>query len=129
MGGYFLNFIVYTTAMIGVIFLAVFVYKKTSFIGNTNSKFLNVEDTMTLSPRKRLYVVRAGEERFLIASDTERTTLISKLQSGLEEIEVSQTEPTTNSSVDELPVIIDFKSKKTGGKTAQQVLKNIVHNI
>ena len=31
MSGYLLNFIVYTAAMVGVIFLAVFVYKKSVF--------------------------------------------------------------------------------------------------
>ena len=29
--------------------------------------------------RKQLYVIRAGKERFLIASDAERTTFLSKL--------------------------------------------------
>ncbi len=34
---------------------------------------------MTLSPRKTLYIVSAGDEKFLIAGDVDRTTLISKL--------------------------------------------------
>lgn len=124
MGGYFLNFMVYTTAMIGVICLAVVVYKKVSYASDVKSKFLNVEDTMALSPRKKLYVVKAGEERFLIASDAERTTLISKLQNGEKALV-----PETTSGVDELPVIVDFKSKRPKGQNAQQVLRNIVHNI
>ena len=41
MGGYFANFIVYTTAMVGIIFLAVFVYKKFSYTNVSKSKFLN----------------------------------------------------------------------------------------
>ena len=82
MGGYVVNFTVYTLAMTGLICFAVFVYKKItdgSFRSN-NSKYLNVEESMSLSPRKTLHIVRAGNEKFLIASDVDRTTLISKLE-------------------------------------------------
>ena len=82
MGGYLINFIVYTTAMVGIIFLAVFVYKKFSCTVSSKSKFLNVEECISLAPRKELYVVRAGSERFLVASDVGRTSLISKLDDG-----------------------------------------------
>jgi flagellar biogenesis protein FliO len=81
MGGYVAHFTVYTLAMIGLICFAIFVYKK--FTDGTmrsgGGKFLEVEDSMSLSPRKTLHVVRAGNEKFLIASDVDRTTLISKL--------------------------------------------------
>lgn len=124
MGGYLLNFIVYTAAMIGVIFLAVVVYKKMYYTGSAQSNFLNVEESLNIAPRKKLYVVRAGNERFLIAADAERTSLISKLEEG-------QTVgmPNNQSSVDDLPVIVDFPQKRMKGKNTQQVLKNIVHNI
>lgn len=81
MTSYLLTFTVYTTAMIGVIFLALFAYKKFSVQNNrvSNSNFLEVEDCVSLGVRKQLYVVRAGEEKFLIASDAERTTFLSKL--------------------------------------------------
>ena len=83
MGGYIANFTVYTMAMIGLICFAVFVYKKftdgTMRKGETN--FLSVEESMSLNPRKTLHVVRAGNEKFLIASDVDRTTLISRLDS------------------------------------------------
>ncbi len=81
MGGYIANFTVYTMAMAGLICFAVFVYKKVmdgSFRGD-GSKYLSVEESMSLTPRKTLHVVRAGNEKFLIASDVDRTTLISKL--------------------------------------------------
>ncbi len=123
MSGYFLSFIVYTAAMIGVIFLAVFVYKKFSYSGTSNSKFLNVEDCITLAPRKNLYVIRAGKERFLVASDAERTSLISRLN-GNEYVEQN-----TESSVDDLPVIVDFSAKQTNHKKNKKVFKNIVNNI
>ena len=64
-----------------VIGLALFVYKKfnlTSF-ASKNSKTLSVEESLNLSARKTLYIVNANGEKFLIAGDMERTTLISKL--------------------------------------------------
>ncbi len=80
MGGYVLNFLVYTCAMIGVIYAAMFVYKKsTEGLRASKSKFISIEETLSLAPRKTLYVVRAGSEQFLIAGDMEKTTLISKL--------------------------------------------------
>lgn len=82
MGSYILNFTVYTMAMCGLIVFALFVYKKFaqgSFCSK-KSNFLNVEDTLSLAPRKTLYVVRAGEERFLVAADADKTCLISKLK-------------------------------------------------
>ena len=82
MGGYIANFTVYTMAMVGLICFAVFVYKKITdgTMRSSSTKFLSVEETMSLNPRKTLHVVRAGNEKFLIASDVDRTTLISKLE-------------------------------------------------
>lgn len=81
MSGYLLHFIVYTMAMLGIIFLAVFTYKMAygNKLGITSNSALSVTDSMKLTPKKTLYVVKAGEERFLIASDFDSTTLISKL--------------------------------------------------
>ena len=81
MGHYILSFTVYTLAMTGLIFFALFVYKKVvqGNISSKNSTILSVEETMSISPRKTLMIVKAGEERFLIASDVDKTTLISKL--------------------------------------------------
>ena len=79
--GYLSHFIVYFLAMIGITVLALFVYKKFNLCSFASRKTgaLRVEDTLNLSPRKTLYIVREGNERFLIAADLERTTLISKL--------------------------------------------------
>lgn len=82
MGSYILNFGVYTMAMCGLIFFALFVYKKFSSgnFGIRNSNFLSIEDTLSFAPRKMLYVIRAGQERFLVASDADKTSLIAKLE-------------------------------------------------
>lgn len=81
MSGYMANFTVYTMAMTGLICFAVFVYKKITdgTFKSGSGKFLSVEESMSLSPRKTLHVVKAGNEKFLIASDIDRTTLIAKL--------------------------------------------------
>ena len=81
MGGYVVNFTVYTMAMVGLICFAVFVYKKImdGGLGRKSTKFLSIEDTLNLNPRKTLHVIKAGNEKFLIASDVDRTTLISRL--------------------------------------------------
>ena len=81
MGSYIINFIVYTLAMSGLICLAVFIYKKV-MSGSLYSKktaSLEIEETMNITPRKSLMIIRAGDERFLVASDFDRTSLISKL--------------------------------------------------
>ena len=66
--GYLTNFIVYTLAMVGVIMLAVLVFKTTTNVSSkSGSKFLKVHDTLSLGPRKTLYIVSAGAEKFLIA--------------------------------------------------------------
>ena len=81
MGLYLLNFIAYTLAMVGLICLCLMVYKKSVLnIGeNKTTQYLKVENALNLSPRKTIYVVRAGEEKFLIASDVDKTTFLAKL--------------------------------------------------
>ena len=81
MGSYITNFIVYTLAMSGLIYLAVFIYKKvmSGSLYSKKSASLEIEETMNITPRKSLMIIRAGEERFLVASDFDRTSLISKL--------------------------------------------------
>ena len=124
MSGYLVNFIVYTAAMVGIIFLALFVYKKCSYAGNSKSTISNVEDCINRAPRKTLYVIRAGKERFLVASDVNQTSLISKLdenQSAAAQIEKIE----RRCSVDELPAIVDFPKTQQPKK----VFKNIINNI
>ena len=81
MNGYILNFLVYTMAMIGIMFLAVVVYKKTYSFGkpSNNKNDMKIEESLALSPKKTLYVVNVKNEKFLIASDSERTSFLAKL--------------------------------------------------
>lgn len=92
MGHYLINFSIYTMAMIGLICFALFVYKKFSLsaISLKRKGVIQIEDAFGLSPAKTLYIIKTGKERFLIASDTNRTTLISKLEN--EEINIKDNE-------------------------------------
>ena len=90
--GYLTNFMVYTFAMVGVIALTLVIFKystgfKTRKAGGASG--LRVADTLSLSSRKTLYVVETNGERFLIAGDIDRTTLISKLNANGTEISES----------------------------------------
>ena len=80
--GYLGNFIVYTLAMVGVIVVALLVFKNATSGGNLGhkSRYLKVIDSMSLGQRKNLYIVSTGKEQFLIAGDVDKTTLISKLE-------------------------------------------------
>lgn len=82
MGMYLVNFLVYSMAMVGLLFVCLMVYKKTMVTGKCkkNSEKLDIENALNISPRKTLYVIKAGKERFLIAADAERTTFLSKLE-------------------------------------------------
>jgi flagellar biogenesis protein FliO len=84
--GYLTNFIVYTLAMVGVIVIALLVFKNaTGTPTKGGSKFLKVHDSLSLGPRKTLYIVSAGDEKFLIAGDVDKTSLISKLNTKSED--------------------------------------------
>lgn len=176
MAGYLVNFGIYTMAMLGLIFFALMVYKKFAIGGSfskvTKNSNLSIEETMTIGPRKTLYVVKAGEERFLIAGDVDKTTLISKLDNNNSEVsetineqpisaeesvvktagkilnyvkntttvkkitekptektikKITKTGIHKTSSVDDLPIIVDFQNKKT--KEQPSVLKDMLKKI
>jgi len=81
MGIYLVNFLVYTMAMVGLLFVCLVVYKKTMANAKCtkNNDELVVENALKIAPRKTVYVVKAGGEKFLIAGDAERTTFLAKL--------------------------------------------------
>lgn len=136
--GYLANFIVYTLAMVGVIVIALMVFKNSTGISIKNSsKFLKVKDSLSLGPRKTLYIISAGNEEFLLAGDVDRTNLISKLNS------CSNESGEVNTSIDflfketieKLPQKSSYMDKSGNGtykkleKPYNSVMKNLVHNI
>lgn len=104
MNSYILHFAVYTFAMIGFIVMALFVYKKTMYAPKqANSKnFLNIETSIKLSATKTIYVIKAGQEKFLIAGDTANTTMLAKLE---DQNNTEYTQASYNDSIQELPLI------------------------
>lgn len=138
MTSYIITFVVYTTAMVGAIFLALFVYKKFALNRNftSQSKFLAVEDCINIGMRKQLYIVRAGNEKFLIAADPERTTFLAKLNSKEvnnttdineifeKNIDFMKSEPQkTEKKEDEIFFLNDINKSS---KNASEILHNIV---
>jgi len=96
MRGYILNFTFYTLAMIGVILLGYVVVRK-SLAGmssqSSKGKFLSIESALALEPRKNIYVLKAGSERFLVSTNLDQTQLLTKLDSeNIPSTEIFETE-------------------------------------
>lgn len=121
MTGYLINFSIYTLAMVGVIFVALFVFKTFSNkCFSKKSSMLGIEDSMNLSPRKTLYVIKVEDERFLIAADVDRTSLVAKLDGNSQCVKpVREDKSSSLSSFDgidslsEFASIIDFQKKNS----------------
>ena len=121
MGIYLINFLVYTMAMVGLLFICLMVYKKTMSNAKCtkNNDELIVENALKLAPRKTVYVVKVGEEKFLIAGDAERTTFLAKLDGKEFPKEVLTTIPVKF----EEPVISEHKSVATDYSEVMNVIK------
>lgn len=82
MAHYIINLIFYTLAMVGVILIG-FVIAKKSLMGvysqTSKNKFLEIESYLALEPRKNVYVLKAGTERFLLSSSPEKIHFLTKL--------------------------------------------------
>ncbi len=121
-------FIFYTLAMLGVIFVAFAVYKNVVLGQNTHISKLKIEDMLRLNQRKSLYVINYEGEKFLIASDIDSTTLISKLNSG----EIKETKQPIIVEKKEIPTesleekLIELKKSNSGSKNVMRtILKEI----
>jgi len=97
MAGYLTGFFVYLMAMMGVIFIGMIIVKKSMTFnsGTTKQDFLKIESRLSIEPRKNLYVVKAGEERFLISTGTEGCNFMTKIKSGnsISGIEIPESYP------------------------------------
>ena len=79
---YLIKFIFYTAGVIGFLLIAYIVAKNSLSGSNVFKKKtgnLEIEETLAISPRKTLHIVKAFDEKFLIASDQNSTTLLAKL--------------------------------------------------
>ena len=118
--GYITNFIVYTLAMVGVIVVALLVFKNaTSIGGGKASKYLKIIDSISLGQRKNLYIVSTGKEQFLIAGDVNNTCLISKLE-GICGVAVLP-----NTQIPECEPINEFKTNIGSSKSFKDTLNSL----
>ena len=83
------SFVLYTLLAIGCIYAAYCYFRKSPGgsmlpLGRKAEKAdpnkLTLESVLPLEPRKTLYVVRSGPERFLISASGDDTALLSKLE-------------------------------------------------
>ena len=77
---YITAFIFYTLAMVGILLVGFVVYKKTFVMNKSESKgLIKIIDSHMIAPKKTLLIVKIKNEKFLIASDSDRTTFLAKL--------------------------------------------------
>ena len=81
MTGHLTGFLVYMLAMLGIIFIALVVVKKSMTFSSVKQKnsFLKIESRLNIEPRKNLYVIKAGNERFLVSTGIEGCQFMTKL--------------------------------------------------
>jgi flagellar biogenesis protein FliO len=82
------SFVLYTLGAVALIYGAYW-YARRSGRGalpdtTPNSQLqipaLEIESVLALEPQKTLYVIRSGQERFLVSSSGDNTTLLSRLE-------------------------------------------------
>ena len=87
---YLFKFIFYTSGVIGLLLIGYIVAKNFLAGGIVMSRKkgnLEIEESLSISPRKTLHIVKAFDEKFLIASDSTSTTLLAKLNTDGEIVE------------------------------------------
>lgn len=128
MSSYLVNFLVYAMAMVGLLFLCLMVYKKTMLNTKCTKKNdeLVLENALNISQRKTLYVVKAGQERFLIAADAERTSFLAKLD-GCDNVATQQVADRVVTIPVEQESFGDFvqQSRKNNSADYSEVMKNM----
>ena len=131
--GYITNFIVYTLAMVGVIVVALLVFKNATTIGGgKSSKYLKIIDSISLGQRKNLFIVSTGKEQFLIAGDVNNTCLISKIDNVEQAKTITNSTNTFKETLENLPnkkytntQNIGIKSSMLNEATGSSVIKNL----
>jgi len=82
MTSYIIKTIFYLAGMIGFMLIAYIVAKNCMNGGvgfRKKTGKLEIEESLAISPRKTLHIIKALDERFLVASDATSTTLLAKL--------------------------------------------------
>ena len=137
---YLIKFIFYTGGVIGFLLIA-YIVAKTCMTGSIGFKKktgnLDIEESLAISPKKTLHIVKAFNEKFLIASDSNSTTLLAKLNSDTTEIptefieEIQNEKPKTKAEkfqniVEEQETAL---TRKTIVKSNNSVIKSMLKKL
>lgn len=81
---YIIGFVIYTLGTIGVLFIGYIMVKhflnvNPIKVNKTQKKFLKLEQGISLEPRKSVYILKAGKQRFLIATTPDKVCFLSEL--------------------------------------------------
>lgn len=107
---YIIGFVVYTLGTIGVLFIGYIMVKyflniNPMKINKTQKSFLKLEQGISLEPRKSVYILKAGKQRFLIATTPDKVCFLS-------ELDKNNTLPVdSNESVDSVQMHPELESK------------------
>ena len=125
MTGFLIKTLFYTAGVVGFLFIA-YLVAKNSLNGTIGFKRKNgnleIEETLSISPRKTLHIVKAFNEKFLIASDATSTTLLAKLNSN-NELEEEITENFSSLIEEEKPS--PDKKEINSGSVIQSMLNRL----
>lgn len=105
-----------------------------SGMGSRKNQFLSVETSLSIALRKTVHVIRAGNERFLISTDVDRTSFLTKLEDDEQKTQSSSTETLENLNKLINPLtfqhIQDLKTNTIKTPPPQQsVMRNILEKI
>ena len=137
---YLIKFIFYTGGVIGFLLIA-FIIAKTCMTGSIGFKKktgnLDIEESLAISPKKTLHIVKAFNEKFLIASDSNSTTLLAKLNSDtteiptefIEEIKTETPEPKTKNFQNIIDNQETVLTRKTIIKSNNSVIKSMLKKL
>lgn len=95
------NFVFATVGMVVILYAVYFYLKQTMQLGGPGratpqkGKGLRIESILPLEPRKRLYVVRSGQQRFLIATTMDKTELLTTLEAEPQDAVAEESTETT----------------------------------
>lgn len=131
---YLIKFIFYTSGVIGLLLIA-YVFAKSFLNGNMmlNKKKgnLEIEESLAISPRKTLHIVKAFNEKFLVASDANSTTLLAKLNAN-GEIEQAIETPypeSYNDKHEDFELYMEQKTPNSNTKSSNSVIHSMLEKL
>ena len=123
MTAYLVKIIFYTAGVIGMLLIGFVVAKACLYNGATFNKRkgnLEIEESLPISPRKTLHIVRAFGEKFLIASDQNSTTMLAKLNANGD---IAETQAEFSEYLEEKPN--KTKTSKKNNSVIQSMLEKL----